>query len=68
VLAVGPGMKEHEIDDRDLGGPAPTDAAGLNQPEAGLCPECQGTGTMAEGETCPVCESTGKATGRTGGG
>jgi len=56
-------MKEHEIDDRDLAGSAPADPAGLNCPEAVLCPECQGAGTTADGGICPVCEGTGKPTG-----
>lgn len=67
-LTVGPGMKEHEIDDRDLTRSRPTDPAQLQGLDAVLCPECQGAGTTTTGETCPVCEGTGKATGRTGGG
>jgi hypothetical protein len=66
--AVGVGMKEHEIDDRDLTPSSPVDPASLQQPDPTLCPECQGAGAAAAGETCPVCEGTGKATGRTGGG
>lgn len=65
---VDPGMKEHEIDDRDLTRSRPTDPASLQQPDPILCPECQGAGAIATGETCPVCEGTGKAVGRTGGG
>ena len=61
-------MKEHEIDDRDLTPSSPVDPASLQHPDATLCPECQGVGATASGETCPVCEGTGKATGRTGGG
>ena len=66
--AVPVGMKEHEIDDRDLTPSSPVDPASLQQPDPTLCPECQGTGATMTGETCPVCEGTGKATGRTGGG
>ena len=62
------GMKEHEIDDRDLTPSGPTDPASLQHPDPTLCPECQGIGATASGETCPVCEGTGKASGRTGGG
>lgn len=61
-------MKEHEIDDRDLTRPLPMDPASLQGQDAVQCPECQGAGATATGETCPVCEGTGKATGRTGGG
>ncbi|KQW86734.1 hypothetical protein [Brevundimonas sp. Root1279] len=61
-------MKEHEIDDRDLTPSDPTDPASLQHPDATLCPECLGSGSLTSGETCPVCEGTGKATGRTGGG
>jgi len=61
-------MKEHEIDDRELAGSRPTDPASLQDADPTLCPECQGAGATASGETCPVCEGTGKATGRTGGG
>lgn len=61
-------MNAHEIDDRDLTPRPPTDPASLQHPDPTLCPECQGTGATASGETCPVCEGTGKATGRTGGG
>lgn len=68
VEAVHAGMKEHEIDDRDLTRSRPTDPASLEHPDPILCPECQGAGAVATGETCPVCEGTGKATGRTGGG
>lgn len=66
--AVPVGMKEHEIDDRDLTPSSPVDPASLQQPDPTLCPECQGAGATMTGETCPVCEGTGKATGRTGGG
>ena len=68
VGAVVAHMKEHEIDDRDLTRSRPTDPASLQQPNPVLCPECQGAGATATGETCPVCEGMGKATGRTGGG
>ena len=61
-------MNEHEIDDRDLTPTGPVDPASLQHPDATLCPECQGAGATASGETCPVCEGTGKATGHTGGG
>ena len=66
--AVPVGMKEHEIDDRDLTRSRPTDPASLQGLDPVLCPECQGAGAISTGETCPVCEGTGKATGRTGGG
>ena len=66
--AVPPGMKEHEIDDRDLSPADPADPASLQRVDAVRCPECQGVGATPEGETCPVCEGTGRATGRTGGG
>ncbi len=58
-------MKEHDIDDHGL---TPVDPAEAQHHDATLCPECEGTGTLPDGETCPVCEGTGKATGRTGGG
>lgn len=58
-------MKDHLIDDHDLN-PVPDDAP--EALDAALCPECEGVGTLASGETCPVCEGTGKPTGRTGGG
>lgn len=61
-------MKEHDIDDRDQTPVSPVDPASLQHPDPTLCPECQGAGALADGETCPVCEGTGKATGRTGGG
>ena len=66
--AVDAGMKEHEIDERDLTRSRPTDPASLQSPDPVLCPECQGAGAIPTGEICPVCEGTGKATGRTGGG
>jgi hypothetical protein len=66
--AVDARMRDHEIDDHDLTGSTPTDPASLQQPNPGLCPECQGAGMPPTGETCPVCEGTGKAAGRTGGG
>jgi len=68
ALAVQGGMKEHEIDDRELTRSGPTDPASLQRPDPILCPECAGVGSTATGETCPVCEGTGKPTGRTGGG
>jgi len=58
-------MKDHEINDRNLGA---GDPAAAQHVDATLCPECEGTGALALGEVCPVCEGTGKATGRTGGG
>ena len=61
-------MNPHDIDDRDLTPTDPVDPASLQHPDATLCPECAGTGALADGEVCPVCEGTGKATGRTGGG
>jgi len=48
-------MKEHEIDDRDLTRSRPTDPASLQGLDPVLCPECQGVGATATGETCPVC-------------
>lgn len=66
--AVQSGMKETEIDDRDLTPSDPTDPASLQHVDATLCPECQGAAVLPTGETCPVCEGTGKAVGRTGGG
>ncbi|HEY1073993.1 hypothetical protein [Brevundimonas sp.] len=65
---MSPSIDPAEIDDRDLGPVDPTDPAALQHPDATLCPECQGTGTLSSGEVCPVCEGTGKALGRTGGG
>lgn len=61
-------MNESDIDDRGLTPEDPSDPASLQHPDATLCPECQGAGALASGETCPVCEGTGKALGRTGGG
>lgn len=61
-------MKEHEIDDRGLTPSDPLEPAGIQNPDPTLCPECQGIGATASGETCPVCEGVGTATGRTGGG
>lgn len=61
-------MKEHEIDDRGLTPSDPADPANLQTLDPALCPECQGVGATASGETCPVCEGVGTATGRTGGG
>lgn len=61
-------MNPHDIDDRDLTPSNPVDPASLQHPDPTLCPECQGAGASASGETCAVCEGTGKATGRTGGG
>jgi len=57
-------MNEHEIQDSGL---TPQDP-GETPLDATVCPECQGAGALASGETCPVCEGTGKASGRTGGG
>lgn len=65
---MSPSIDPTDIDDRDLGPDDPTDPASLQHLDATLCPECQGTGTLASGEVCPVCEGTGKAGGRTGGG
>lgn len=61
-------MNENEIDDHGLTPIDPADPAQAGAPDAVLCPECQGVGTLPSGETCPVCEGTGKATARTGGG
>ena len=61
-------MNTHEIDDRGLTPEDPADPAAIQHIDATLCPECQGTGALPDGETCPVCDGTGKATGRTGGG
>ncbi len=60
-------MKEHDIDDRDMGAD-PLDPARAPHGDAVLCPECAGQGALPDGETCPVCEGTGKATARQGGG
>lgn len=58
--------KEHEIDDRNLGGPdKPTDDPVV---EPGVCPECRGAGTTLSGDVCPMCQGTGKANARVGGG
>ena len=65
---VSTGMIPHDIDDRDLTPSRPGAPGSLQNPDPTLCPECQGTGATASGETCPVCEGSGKATGRTGGG
>lgn len=65
---VDAGMKEHEIDDRDLMRSSPTGSGSRQRPDPVQCPECQGAGATPSGETCPVCEGTGKATGRAGGG
>lgn len=62
------GMNPSDIDDRGLTPEDPADPAPLQHPDATLCPECQGVGTLPDGVTCPVCEGTGRATGRTGGG
>lgn len=61
-------MSETDIDDRGLTAQDPADPATDRRPDATLCPECQGLGALASGETCPVCEGSGKAVGRTGGG
>ena len=61
-------MNEHDIDDRGMTPQDPADPASPQSHDATLCPECEGVGTLSDGETCPVCEGTGKATGRTGGG
>lgn len=50
---VVPALNETEIDDRGLGPQDPADPAAL-QPDATLCPECEGAGAFASGETCPV--------------
>ena len=44
-------MKEHEIDDRDLTPSSPVDPASLQHPDATLCPECQGVGATASGDS-----------------
>lgn len=62
------GMNSSDIDDRGLTPEDPADPAPLQHPDAVLCPECQGVGSLPDGTTCPVCEGTGRATGRTGGG
>ena len=64
---MSPAIDPTEIDDRDLGQVDPTDPASLQPPDATLCPECQGVGTLPSGEVCPVCEGTGRAAGRMGG-
>lgn len=61
-------MNEHDIDDHGLTPQDPADPAAAQHHDATLCPECEGVGSLPDGETCPVCEGTGKATGRTGGG
>ena len=61
-------MNETEIDDRGLGPQDPVDPAAAQHHDAALCPECEGSGVLASGETCPVCGGTGRAVGRTGGG
>ena len=61
-------MNPHDIDDRGLTPEEPVDPAGLQHPDATLCPECQGSGMTPSGEMCPVCEGSGRATGRMGGG
>jgi len=60
-------MKEHDIDDRDLGGPEETPAEGQTV-EPGVCPECRGAGTTLSGDICPMCQGTGRANARVGGG
>lgn len=61
-------MKEHEIDDRELGPTDPADPTAGQGVDPTQCAECQGVGTLPSGETCPVCEGTGRASYRTGGG
>ena len=61
-------MNPQDIEDRDLTPSSPVDPASLQRPDPTLCPECQGAGSTASGETCAVCEGTGKPTARTGGG
>lgn len=61
-------MNPHDIQDRGLTPEDPSDPAAVSAPDATLCPECEGLGSLNSGETCPVCEGTGNATARTGGG
>jgi hypothetical protein len=66
-LAGSRGMaKEHDIDDRNLGGPDQPHANPVVEP--GVCPECRGAGTTLTGDVCPMCEGTGRANARVGGG
>lgn len=58
-------MKENEIDDRGLTPRDPVDEAGLSD---AACPECEGAGTLPDGQVCPVCLGAGRANARTGGG
>ena len=59
-------IREHEIDDRNVG--RPDRAAPAPAVEPGVCPECLGTGTTSAGEVCPLCEGAGRANARVGGG
>ncbi|WP_122464567.1 MULTISPECIES: hypothetical protein [Brevundimonas] len=61
-------MREHEIDDHGLTPSDPADPSAPSGIDPSQCPECQGLGTLPDGETCPVCDGTGQATARTGGG
>ena len=65
---MSPSIDSTEIDDRDLRPVDQSNPASPQHPDATLCPECQGAGTLASGEVCPVCEGTAKAVGWTGGG
>lgn len=57
-------MREGEIDDRAL---TPRDPAEAERRE-GACPECDGAGTLPDGEVCPLCDGSGRANSRVGGG
>lgn len=58
-------MKEGEIDDRGLTPHDPAEEAGVVD---AACPECEGAGTLPDGQVCPLCEGTGRANARVGGG
>jgi len=58
-------MKEGEIDDRGL---TPQDPAREPGPADAACPECEGAGTLPDGQVCPLCEGSGRANSRVGGG
>jgi hypothetical protein len=60
-------VREHDIDDRNLGGPERPEAQGPAV-EPGVCPECRGAGVTLTGDVCPLCEGTGRANARVGGG